>query len=103
MSNIVSITNQTSGLMATGGGVIHAIILTPSTTKSVVTLYDGLSAAGTKLIEIRAAADQTVQIESLGIPFATGLWAVVDANTAYLGVAASWGGAFSAGGGQAGQ
>lgn len=103
-TNIYTLTNQTTGqLIAASAGSIKTVILTPTTTKSVIKLYDGLSAAGTLLVELRAAADVTSQLHGLSISYNTGIWAVVDNATSYLGVEAEVSTGFTVAGAAAGQ
>jgi hypothetical protein len=69
--------STSSELVKTGPGVLQGITLTPAAAKSTATVYDSLSATGTILAKLQAAADGgsvPAQLPAGGIPFSTGLW-----------------------------
>lgn len=52
----LNITGDATTLVRTGGGILHTLTFNNPTATEVITIYDGLSASGTKLATITIPA-----------------------------------------------
>ena len=77
-SNIAS---ATTTLVRTGAGVLERIVCNKAVLSGVITVYDGLSASGTKIATITHPATllQNQYVLPYGVRFATGLTIVTSA------------------------
>ncbi len=102
MKNLVTLIDQTSAQMITGPGVLHHVIVTAGTATHVL-IYDGLNASGRLMFDLKALSGVSFETNDYELPFETGLWAVVDAQTVYLGVVVRTSSTFTNPAGNAGQ
>lgn len=86
MNNLITKTNQTDGVMATGNGIIHTIVVTPDGTATVVKIYDGPDANGTLMYHLVTSATVTLEMNDQNVAFSKGIYVDVDSHTAYLGI-----------------
>lgn len=63
--------------LATGGGSISRVVLTPATNLATVVIYDNTSATGTPILSLQAAASgASVVVDFRNLKFETGLHVV---------------------------
>lgn len=67
-----------SGLVKTGPGELHALLLTSGSNAATVTLYDNTAGSGTKLAVLKAATGLTNSfVPAVSLVFSTGLFATI--------------------------
>lgn len=89
MYNFTNIAAQTAGTtIRTGRGVLHAIAFNKPIATSVLTVYDGVSTAGTKIATITIPASPNTPTLIYDVAFSTGLFVVM--ATADMDVTISW-------------
>jgi hypothetical protein len=77
----VNITTSTSTLVKTGAGVFLGLSVNTGQAGDTVTVYDGLTAGGTKIGTYSSAAVGGPTLPSGGIAFSTGLFVVTTGGT----------------------
>lgn len=89
MYNFTNVVAQTAGTaLRTGAGVLHAVAFNKPVATSVLTLYDGVSTAGTKIATITIPASPNTPTLLYDVAFKTGLFVVM--ATADMDVTISW-------------
>jgi hypothetical protein len=84
-----NIAAQTAGTaLRTGAGVLHAVAFNKPIATSVLTVYDGVSTAGTKIATITIPASPNTPTLIYDVAFSTGLYVVM--ATADMDVTISW-------------
>lgn len=87
--NFTNIAAQTAGtVIRTGRGLLHTIVFNKPIATSVLTIYDGISTAGTKIATITIPASPNTPTMIYDVAFATGLFVVV--ATADMDITLSW-------------
>jgi len=66
-----------SGLVKTGPGVLHSLVLDGGTANSTALAYDEVSGSGTELAAVRALAGTTGATGPLDVAFGVGLYVVL--------------------------
>lgn len=81
IGNYLNITGDATTLVKTGTGVLYAITINAPTATEVITLYDGLSTAGTKIGTITIPASPMPVSLHYNASFQTGLTIVTATAT----------------------
>ena len=78
-----AIATTTDAILAPSGSVgeVCEVHVTGGGTAPVVNLYDGQDANGTLILAPRAAANGSLHITNMRLPFTNGLFVDVDSNT----------------------
>lgn len=87
--NYTNIAAQTAGTtIRTGRGLLHTIVFNKPIATSVLTIYDGVSTAGTKIATITIPASPNTPTFIYDVAFVTGLFVVM--ATADMDITISW-------------